>query len=185
MTDPFVNFRENIKLPGCDEPIGEAYRMDGDAPEGMRARAGLGGLACCDYLRVKGEKFILIEDTDLDETASDLEKEYDSLKSDKKLQRKFVRERIRRENCLKVYGALLVLCRMQQWPAHCEFWLVTTSREQTKFASHQRLQEEIRLALNGEPGQQSPVEGALMGDKLVQKVKVMTADRLREALGKA
>ena len=188
MKNPFADFLEKIELAGCDEPLGEAYRMDGCAPNpSMRDRAGLGTLACCDYLRADGENFILIEDTELGGTALQMEEEYDSLKGGGEQRRQFIRERIRRENCLKVYGSLLVLCRLKQWPTRCAFWLVISgdagqAKVARNLSPNGELEAEIASALKGESDKQSTVKGALMAAKLVDDVKVITADELRKML---
>ena len=189
MKNPFADFLEEIRMAGCDEPLGEAYRMDGRGASGMRARAGLGdALACCDYLRVERKGFILIEDTELGRTVSEMRREYGSLEGDEALRREFVRERVRRENCLKVYGAFLVLCRMKQWPARCVFWLVISGGEGNarvirNWDPDGELETDIMSALAG-GAKSRPFEGGLPGTNLVAKVKVMTADELRKLLEK-
>ena len=200
MKNPFADFREPIVVGSDEEPLGEglwAYRMD--AKKGMRLRAGLGdSLKCCDYLWVDDNGFILIETTELWATVEKLRGEYNAL--DEKVRRKFVRERIRYENCLKAYGASLVLCRMGEWGENTRriFWLVVSDdMGASKFIRNldpedklwKEVLEEVRLALMG--GQKktgkrekiaSVVDGALTGARLVSEVRVITVDKLREEL---
>ena len=203
MKNPLSDFCEDITV-GCDNtPLGEglwAYRMDG-YPDGMRARAHLGdSLKCCDYLWMDDEGVTLIEITELYKTVDSVSEEYDALKNDRKIRRQFVRDRIRYENCLKAYGALLVLCRMGEWGENTRriFWLVVSddigaSRFLRNLDPENELWKEVlegvTLALmggqkkTGKRGKIAPVvDGALTGARLVSEVKVMTADELREKL---
>ena len=204
MKNPFVDFCEDITVGSTNKLLGEglwAYRMD--AEKGMRLRAGLGdSLNCCDYLWVDDNGFILIETTELWTTVQKLRREYNALENSAQVRRDFVRERIRSENCLKVYGALLVLCRMGEWGENTRriFWLVVSddigaSRVLRNLDPEDELWkevlEEVRLALMG--GQKktgkrgkiaSVVDGALTGAWLVSEVRVITVDKLREELSR-
>ena len=108
-----------------------AYRMDDDK-NNMRMQCGMGGSASCDYFMVREKSVVLIEDTFLQESAQTLEGECAALANDKE-KRKYVIQSLRRENALKIYGSLLVLCRLsarfpsvQQVLAEktYDFWLV-------------------------------------------------------------
>ena len=182
MSDPFANFLEPIMLKGYPEPIGDAYRMDATAPNrSMRDHAGLGTLHCCDYLKRLGDDTALIEDTQLGQTVLDMADEYHAIAEDKRHQ--YIRERIRRENALKVYGSLLVLCRMQQWPDRCVFWLVLTGETGTakvarNLSPNGELEAELKAALIGG----RTLDGTLKGAGLVADVKILTADELRKLL---
>ena len=204
MKNPFTDFRESIVVGSDEEPLGEglwAYRMD--AKKGMRLRAGLGdSLKCCDYLWVDNNGFILIETTELWATVEKLRGEYNALENNEKVRRDFVRDRIRYENCLKVYGALLVLCRMGEWGENTRriFWLVVSDdMGASKFIRNldpegklwKEVLDEVRLALmggqkkTGKRGEISPVvDGALTGARLVSEVRVITVDKLREELSR-
>ena len=99
-------FLEPIKLAGM--PLTEkhhAYRMDGE-PD-MRTGAGLGTCACCDYFVTNAESIILIEETELLKSIQRWKKEVEYLNDND--QKTFVDEKVKTENRLKVYGALLVL----------------------------------------------------------------------------
>ena len=96
-----AQFLEHIEVAG--QPISEkGYKMDGNGVPDMRRHAGMGGCSCCDYFIENGDSVVLIEETRLLETIKNLKKE----PADR------ARAIIRDENVLKVYGALLVLCRM-------------------------------------------------------------------------
>ncbi len=93
----------------------QAYCMDGD-PD-MRTEAGLGTCNCCDYFTISATSnrniVILIEITQLANTKAQLEKlakEYPSLSNDD--QEELNNENARKENKFKVYGSMLVLCRL-------------------------------------------------------------------------
>lgn len=92
----------------------EAFRMDNtqksEAIPDMRTYVGLGSCDCCDYFLIHGNKLVLIEETRLADTIKGLGKKYSYLAENHK--QKFIIESIRQENYLKVYGALLVLCRL-------------------------------------------------------------------------
>ena len=187
--DSLDDFLEEIHFDGHDEPlgVGKACKIDGTAPSNnMRDRAGLGGaLSCCDYLRIDDEGVVLIEGTHLGKTVLRMQAEYDAA-ADDDLRARFIRERIRRENCLKVYGTFLILCRMRMWPERCLFWLVITDTEPgaarvaANLNADEKLKSEIEGALRGEPNRQSPIDGELSGAQLVTGVETMLVDEFRE-----
>ena len=76
----------------------------------MRKTVGLGTCNCCDYLTIKDDTVVLIEETQLMEMIKNLKSEYQYLSEDDKS--KFVDKCILQENKLKVYGSMLVLCRL-------------------------------------------------------------------------
>ena len=191
MKSPFADFCEDITVGRENESLGEglrAYRMDG-MRDGMRKRAGLGdSLNCCDYLWADDGGFIIIEMTELWETVRNVEQEYSDLEESGR--KKFVRRRILHENCLKAYGAMLVLCRLGQWGEYERrmFRLVVSGdtggvKAFRHWDPEDQLGEDIRDALLGDPrNQDPPIQGALTGAWLVSEVKVMTADELRNEL---
>ena len=87
----------------------------------MRASAGLGTCNCCDYFTFHDSTVVLIEETrllcqikNLQKTfAQDLQKSVSVLKENEResVNRRVLRH-LRQENVLKVYGSLLVLCRL-------------------------------------------------------------------------
>lgn len=161
------DFLEPIKLAGT--PLTEkhlAYRMDGNSPQpDMRQEAKLGTCECCDYFKFDDDDtIVLIEETQLMKKIKDLKSEYHYLEN--RHQTEFVKKQIRNENKLKVYGAMLVLCRLA---AVCEnvkdllqtkngklkkykFWLVASgmeTEEATRMFDHlkSQLRKELRSTL--------------------------------------
>ncbi len=180
--EDLAEFLEPIRIQDHDDPIGEAYKMDGCAPApSMRKRAGLGTLHCCDYVRIDGEKTILIEDTQLGKTMVRLQEKYDSMEKEKR--EEYIRERIKSENCLKVYGSLLVLCRLDKWSEHREFILVSSDGSEAIFLQNRNPNNELQAAIREELcGEQSSVRGALQGGGSVKDVRVISVDKLRDIL---
>ena len=178
--DPFDDFREEIRIASDGAPLCPAYRMDATVQgKDMRAAVGLGTVACCDFLRVNDiskKDFVLVEMTELVSTVADMDDKFAALITEKQTRKKYIMDRIRAENCLKVYGSMLVLCRMQQWPKRCAFWLVITGKTgQAKLARNlHKLKQDIESSLSG------ALSGALGDAQLVGEVKVLTADELRK-----
>ena len=92
----------------------EAFRMDSTKKaEGlpdMRTHVGLGSCNCCDYFLIHENKVVLVEETQLADTIKTIGKKYSYLNEPHR--QKFTVDCVRQENYLKVYGALLVLCRL-------------------------------------------------------------------------
>ena len=122
------------------EPIGggfKAYRMDSTAKESdMRRAAKLGTCECCDYVTVSKDKqsVILIEETKLEGTIAAFKKKYAYLNDDD--QKALLYDEFRKENRLKLYGSMLVLCRLASSRDEVrkflpenkfQFWLVATT----------------------------------------------------------
>ena len=118
------------------QPVCLVYRMDGNSPDpDMRDSAGLGTLNCCDYFTFVGaDTIILIEETQLDNQLNDLNSKYGYLNTRER--NRHIGEIIRWENKLKVYGSLLVLCRLARsltdakevgaLSRKIDFWLVNS-----------------------------------------------------------
>ena len=117
----------------------QAYRMDDTSEQSnMRKDVGLGTCNCCDYFLISNGVVVLIEETRLLQKIEDLKNEYNYLRGTD--QTKFIKEDIRRENWLKAYGSMLVLCRLA---AVCQearnllgtkkykFWLVVSDTNMT------------------------------------------------------
>lgn len=134
-------FLEDITVAGAPlVPQHKAYRMDGESPD-MRKKAALGKCNCCDYFVFGSENaVILIEETRLEDQIRNLMNKYDYLDSTDK--RDHVTKLMLQENRLKVYGSLLVLCRLFCGAADgaaasisldtkYSFWLVASVSEQT------------------------------------------------------
>lgn len=95
-----------IKVAG--NPLGNgahAYKMDSTAEHSdMRKDVRLGTCNCCDYFQIQDQNLLLIEETKLFDTFRNLKE--DGLSTDK------IIELVRSENRLKVYGSMLILCRL-------------------------------------------------------------------------
>ena len=131
------SFMETVRANGAVvQPNCSAYRMDGTSPD-MRIEAGLGTCNCCDYITFDGTgKAILIEETQLVRQVKDLERAYRDLSLPLNEVRKHVLRSVKDENKQKVYGSLLVLCRLarrltdsaevQALVGRTDFWLVVS-----------------------------------------------------------
>ncbi|CAJ2376793.1 MAG: hypothetical protein IBGAMO2_460002 [Arenicellales bacterium IbO2] len=105
-----AQFLEEIKVANIS--IGKkGYRMDGTGPNSMRHHANLGSGNCCDYLIKNEESFVLIEETQLSGTIQKYKDAYPDLSGKALLD--LTVQLIRDENRLKVFFALLVLCRLE------------------------------------------------------------------------
>ena len=130
---PLSQFAEPISSAGGFK----AYRMDSTEEESdMRRAAGLGTCECCDYVTVSKENqsVVLIEETDLERTIVDFKERYDYLNDDDQVE--LLYDEVLKEHRLKLYGSMLVLCRLscsqdevkEFLPENeFQFWLVTTS----------------------------------------------------------
>lgn len=120
-----------------------AYRMDGsDSRSHMRKDAGLGQCFCCDYFVSNKHSIFLIEETRLMEKVKELNRKYDYLQDTRR--KEFVDKSILQRYQLKVYGSMLVLCRLAAQYKNAEdflqnknynFWLVVsgmTEEEDTR-----------------------------------------------------
>lgn len=109
---PLDQFREKRVVAESREI--EVFRMDNtEASKGipdMRKYVGLGSCNCCDYFSIRDNKIVLIEETRLMDTVENLKRDYSYLKTEHL--RDFISTYLRQENYVKVYGALLVLCRL-------------------------------------------------------------------------
>ena len=117
----------------------KAYRMDNTIATGvpdMRSAAGLGTCECCDYVTVSkdNQSVVLIEETDLGGTIIGFKEKYDYLNDDDQVE--LLYDTVLRENRLKLYGSILVLCRLSSSRDDVkaflpnnefQFWLVTTT----------------------------------------------------------
>lgn len=109
----YEEFLEDITVAGAPlAPSRKAYRMDGNDPDpDMRKKVGLGTCNCCDYFTFGTRNaVILIEETRLAEQIAHLKQKYSYLNSTDR--DNHVIECILRENRLKIYGSLLILCRL-------------------------------------------------------------------------
>lgn len=133
----------------------KAYWMDSTAKESdMRRAAKLGTCECCDYVTVSNDKqsVILIEETNLAGTITDFKEKYDYLNDDD--QNKLLYDEILKENRLKMYGSMLVLCRLSSsYPDvkeflskdEFQFWLVATEDSSDSVVALDNLTDRDRL----------------------------------------
>lgn len=161
----------------------EVFRMDNSdedsGPPDMRKHVGLGECSCCDYFFVRGNKTFIIEETNLSATISKLEKQASNLSEPHR--QKYVDDIIRWENYAKVYGSLLVLCRLS---AQCseamqliknkkyDFWFVITDEEPAPASqTFDNFKDRISSQLKG-----------VLSKKVVDKVKIIHNAQLSEML---
>ena len=131
---PLSQFAEPIESVGG---AFKAYRMDSTVEKSnMRRAAGLGTCECCDYVTISkdNQSVVFIEETDLESTIVDFKEKYDYLSDDDQVD--LLYDEVLKEHRLKLYGSMLVLCRLSCsrddvksfLPENeFQFWLVTTS----------------------------------------------------------
>lgn len=117
----------------------DAYRVDKPAREDgpiLIDKLKMGSLHCCDYIVVKENTVLLIEDTNLIQKKKDLESKKRKCLcfiQGKENKDKFFVRIIKDENLLKAYGSLLLLCRLKSQSTEAKklmqdkethFWLV-------------------------------------------------------------
>ena len=175
-------FRETIQIAGkpLDSQI-VAFGMDGESREmpDMREYVELGKCNSCDYFLPADDSIILIEETQLLRGIAGLKTQYGYL--NERDQEKHVNRRIREENRLKVYGSLLVLCRLRN---KCDrarqmidgkrykFWLVVSDSDVDEI---ERFMDSLRENLYAE------LRGVL-SKKVVDEVYVLPANLLTKKL---
>ena len=148
---PLSQFAEPIESASG---VFKAYRMDSTEEESdMRRAAGLGTCECCDYVTVSkdNQSVVLIEETNLKRTKAELEKKYAYLEEDDQVELFY--DQVLRENRLKLYGSMLILCRLSSsredvqsfLPENkLQFWLVTTSTDSSDFVLLDHLTDNLR-----------------------------------------
>ena len=114
----------------------DAYRVDKPAREDgpiLRDKLEMGSFCCCDYIVVKENTVLLIEDTNLIQKRNDLERKCLCFIQEKEDKETFSVKIIKNENLLKAYGSLLLLYRLMSQSTEGEkliqnkdihFWLV-------------------------------------------------------------
>ena len=88
----------------------KAYKMDNVTQPDMRIDVGLGTCDCCDYFQVVDNNVYLIEDKQLVEKYKNLKMRHAKLDEEQK--KELINRTIKMVNRLKVYGSMLVLCRL-------------------------------------------------------------------------
>ena len=147
---PLSQFAEPIESVGGVK----AYRMDSTKKgSNMRSAAGLGMCECCDYVTVSKDKqsVVFIEETDLESTIVDFKEKYDYLSDDDQVD--LLYDEVLKEHRLKLYGSMLVLCRLSSslddvkafLPENeFQFWLVTTSASSDSVILMDNLTDNLR-----------------------------------------
>ena len=175
-------FLESIRVAG--ESLGEgyqAYRMDGHSRPDMRIDVGLGTCNCCDYFLSGSNTVVLIEETRLIDSMQSQKVQYNYI-PDEHLDQ-FIEERVVQENRIKVYGSMLVLCRLaakyaearnmlQPQEKKYEFWLVASGMNTTEDSI--QLDNKKDLLFNG-------LRSVLTG-KIIDNVDIIPSDQLASKL---
>ena len=147
-----------------------AYRMDwhrDDKHDDMRKMAGidLRNCSCCDYFVILDKYVILLETTQLRGTVKQIEKKCKCMKMPESETKKYLRSEILRENVMKVYGSLLMLCRLS---AICssiknrlegkkyEVWIVDESESPETYDIAARLKDTFGKAVGNDIRVMSP-----------------------------
>ena len=148
---PLSQFAEPIRSAGGGF---KAYRMDSTVKESdMRRAAGLGTCECCDYVTVSKDKqsVVFIEETDLERTIVDFKERYGYLNDDDQID--LLYDEVLKEHRLKLYGSMLVLCRLSSSRDEVkeflpenefQFWLVTTSASSDSVILMDNLTDNLR-----------------------------------------
>ena len=103
----------------------------------MRSAAGLGMCECCDYVTVSkdNQSVVFIEETDLEHTIVDFKEKYDYLNENDQVD--LLYDEVLKEHRLKLYGSMLVLCRLSSSRDDVkeflpedkfQFWIVKTGK---------------------------------------------------------
>lgn len=172
----------------ADRPLSQrcqAFYMDGGSgvreKEDMRADVGLGSCQCCDYFLIHNDHVLLIEETRLLQRKRNLEREYAYLSDNDR--QKFVETQLFQRNHLKVYGAMLVLCRLAA--KYCDvkdeikgkkhhFWLVVSEITPEDMLFFESFSDKLLLRLQ-----------SVLTHELLEDVQVLPAYKLEEKLKNA
>lgn len=177
------NYLQPIKV--ADRWLGYkyyAYRMDSVSPAPfMRGDAGLGTCSCCDYFITDQNSVYLIEETQLSKSIDQLKTRFSYLNEDDQLTH--IRKLIRQEIRLKIFGANLVLCRLNALSNEARdkiqqkrfiFWLVVCelfSNDDLMFLDN--LQSDLHSDLRSQ-----------LSKKTLEKVEIVSSNALAEKMSK-
>ena len=153
-------------------PSLKAYCLDGDDFKGDNSKnlpmiAGLGACSCCDYFCPTDDCVILIEETQLIAKKNNLKETYGA-------DVKIISEEIRKENYLKVYGSLLVLCRLKSQCATVNNMVKDKPYKFYLIASDGTLQDSMFMG-----GVQSKLSGIMGALKIIEDVIVCSPDEFK------
>lgn len=162
---------KTLEMQACKEIAGIAlpsniiaYRMDwhrDDKHDDMRKMDGidLGNCSCCDYFVIRDKYVTLVETTRLGCTVKRIEEECKCMQMPESEAKKYLHGEILRENVMKVYGSLLMLCRLS---AICssikdrlkdkkyEVWIVDESKFPETYGLTARLKSTFGRAVENE-----------------------------------
>ena len=183
---PLSKFAEPIESAGGGV---KAYRMDSttEVPD-MRRAAGLGTCNCCDFVTVSrdNQSVFIIEETNLEYTIYKFKQKYDYLEEADK--NKIFYDKIRDENRLKLYGSMLVLCRLSSSQDDVkkflpkdkfQFWLVTTGTAPSPLDSvilMDHLRDRLRNDLKSPFGGMMNAVDIIPSTKLAQKLSAQAIE---------
>ena len=175
---PFLcQFDEEIKIAGC-RISKSAYKMDGHENNDMRISAGLGTIHSCDYFKDYGNFVVLLEETQLIKTIKSFKDQYNYLSRED--QEYLSNARVREENTLKVYGSLLVLCRLAEQKMEVKemlqgkkyiFWLVASGMNSQDNIALQNVRLKLCDALKG-----------ALGGSIVERIEVFSSKYLEQKI---
>jgi len=160
-------FKEPIEV--ADKPLDgghKAYRMDGgqNNTHDMRKHAGLGTCDCCDYLLLsQNGTIVLIEDKQIMKKDGDITD-------------------IVQKCRLKVYGAMLVLCRLA---AKCSEMQITLAEKKYEFwlvASGMDSGDSLLFAENLQSRLLKDLRGVLSRQLITRRVKVIPSSALESSI---
>lgn len=176
MLDQFVELKHDSNGNPI-RPDLSFYKMDG-RPD-MRRLAGLRTCSCCDFFVAGISSILFVEETDLLRFIRDSKDSVNYLDNNDK--EDFVRKKILHENRSKVYGAMLVLCRLALYHSEVKsliqdkthvFWLVVSgdiSNEDKVYFDNLKIYLENSFKSE-------------LGSLAFSAVKVLPLDKLQEQL---
>ena len=162
----------------ADDPISggyEAYKMDEMHDKfGMKRFVGLKECNSSDYFLPYKNSIVLIEETRLSESIEVFKEEYDYLELENKID--FAIKQTRNEMRLKVYGSMLILCRLTIKSDYARkmfqgkrfaFWLVSSNLTIEDARAFDNIHDDLLSALHGS-----------IGDEIIEDVQVISSDVL-------
>lgn len=169
----------------ADKPMEEghrAYKMDAPHGEsGMRRFVGLGECNCCDYFLPHENSIVFIEETRLLESMQNFRNEYPYLND--KHKDDIAIKKVRDEMRLKVYGSMLVLCRLKTKFSEAkelftekkyDFWLVASNMNLDDIVTFDNLKDHLCDVLQSN-----------LGHEIIESVELLPPDGLKKKLSKA
>ena len=176
-------FIEPITVAG--NPIGaqyKAYKMDStDQNKNMRKLVNIGTCHCCDYFFFQNDCITLIEETRLLNRVENIRKKYDYLNDKDKDE--VVNNRLPEIMQLKVYGAMLVLCRLAAKLSN-EKRLIQNKRFNFWFVASKIESDEEKIYFDNQKDSLHEKIKEVLGTELINNVDVLSSDTLRKRLSR-